>query len=475
MKKNVWLSVLGTLVLFSMVLSACAPAAATPAAPQIVEVTKIVEGTAVIEQVIVTATPEPTVNPYDDTAPIKVMADTTRAPAIQLFLDANPQYKDLVEIMTDDRGVFITKLLLYNNVGGGWPDVIFHETNVLRLANTKQYDYYTTDLTPWIDKSVIDQFYPGANAPCMTPDGKLICLRNDIAPNVLYFNVPKFKEWGYAVPTNWEEFLALAVTVSKEHPGTFMLEVDSWVPELLYYVGSECPMMNPLSDTQFRVNFLHPNCERMSKMLDELNKLGVVDTTGTWAPGLGDRWKKDEWLTWIGPVWEADFVIKGMYLDPEKAENQGVVGMAPMLKWADQDQIWTGSAGGAAWAMSRHTKNPKLAAELIKFVTTDPSVTSTAVTLSAFKPGGDAWAKTLTDRNSLLAKETNPADVMIQMAAAIWPEYREGPPLVGTITGPIFTDIQAGKKTITEAAEEIQKGLVDLTEKAGYEVVITGP
>lgn len=480
MKQKAWITFASLLLVVSFILTACAPAAtvAPTAAPQIVEVTKIVAGTPVVEQVVITATsvpPTPTVNPYDDKAPIKVMADQTRQPAIALFLTAHPEYKDLVQVMTDDRSVFTQKLLLYNNVGSGWPDVIFTETNVLRLSNTKQYDNYLTDLSPWVDKAVVDQFYPGANAPCMTPDGKMICLRNDIAPDILYYNVKKFAEWGYKVPTTWEEFLALAIKVSKEHPNNFMMELDGWVPELLYYVGAECPMMNPTSATQFRINFVHPNCERMSKMLDDLVKTGVVDRSGTWSPGLAERWKKGEWLTWIGAAWEADFVIKGSWLDPAAAENQGLVGVAPMVKFAAQTQVWSGSVGGAAWGMSRHTKNPKLAAALIQFVTTDPSVTSTAVTLSAFKPGGDAWAKTLADRNTLLAKETNPGDVMIQMGGSIWPDYREGPPMVGTITGPIFTDIQAGKKTIADVVQDIQKGLVDLTEKAGYEVITTGP
>ena len=51
------------LVVFALILSACAPAA-TPTAPaaaepQTIEVTKIVAGTPVVQQVVVTATPPP--------------------------------------------------------------------------------------------------------------------------------------------------------------------------------------------------------------------------------------------------------------------------------------------------------------------------------------------------------------------------------------------------------------------------------
>jgi ABC-type glycerol-3-phosphate transport system substrate-binding protein len=286
--------------------------------------------------------------------------------------------------------------------------------------------------------------------------------------------VPKFEEFGYTVPATWEDFLSLAQEVSVDHPGYIMAELDNWATNLLWYVGSECPMMNPVSDTMFHVNFLDPNCQRVSKLIDDLNALGVLDTNGTFSAALGEKWKAGEWLTWIGPVWEADFVIKGVYLDPENPENEGVVGMAPMPKWKDQDQIWTGSVGGAAWAMSRHTVNPELAIKLIVFATTHPMVTESAVTLSAYQPGGDTWARDLAGRSPLLAKDPDPYETISIMAGTIWPDYKEGPPVVASVFGPIFLEIQAGNKTAVESAEDLQNALVDLAQQAGYEVTETG-
>lgn len=483
MKRSLWIAA-ALLLLVGIVLAACStPEVITVVETREVVVTQVVEveGEIVVEtkivqeEVIVTATPEPTVSPYDDEAPIKVMADTTRAPAIELFLETYPEYEGKVQLMTDSRGVFLTKLLLYNNVGGGWPDVVFHETEALRLASTKQYDYYAADLSNWVSDDVIDQFYPGANADCVTADGKLICLRNDIAPNILYYNVPKFEEYGYTVPTTWEEFLVLAETVAEEHPGLIMGELDTWATEKVWYIGSECPIFTPISTTEFRVNFLHPNCQRVSKLLDDLNALGVMDTNGTFSAVLSDKWKADQWLTWVGPVWQADFVIKGVYLDPEDPDNHGIVGMAPMPKWEDQSQIWTASVGGGAWAMSRHAANPRLAAKLIEFVTTHPSVTDMAVTLSAYQPGGDAWARALLGSSPLLAPEPDPYETITVMAAAIWPDYREGPPVYAAVGSPFFTEVQAGNRTAQDIAEDLQAALVDLVQQAGFEVVETGP
>jgi ABC-type glycerol-3-phosphate transport system substrate-binding protein len=476
MRKKVFYQMIVLALAAATMLAACAPAETTTPtqAPQVVEVTKIVEGTPVKVEVVVTVTPEPTVNPYDEKAPIKVMADNTRYPAIDLFVKAHPEYKDLVQVMTDQRDVFLNKLLLYNNVGSGWLDVIFHETEQLRIANTVQYDRFMGDLTPWVDPAIVKQFYPGSLAGCQMPDGTLICLRNDIAPNMLYFNVKNMKDWGYTVPTTWEEFYALAQKVSKEHPGTSMLAIN-FAPHSSFFVGSECPMMNPISATTYYIDFLSPNCQRMAKMLDDLYALGVMDPNGAFSPEDAKHFSEGKWLTKIGPAWEADYVLKGVLLDPTKPEFAGIVGMAPMVKWADQKQIWTGSTGGASWGMSRHSKNPKLASELIVFVTTDPSVTSVAVTLSAFQPGGDAWAKTLVDRNPLIAKDPDPYIALTTMAGTIWPEFLEGPPLAQAVIGPFAGNINSGKTTWVEASKDIQAGLVENATKAGYEVVTTKP
>ena len=75
MSKRIWKSV-WLVAVISMVLAACA----SQQTPQVVEVTKIVNG----EAVVVTTTPAPTENPYDDNAPITIWIDADRQPAFPL-------------------------------------------------------------------------------------------------------------------------------------------------------------------------------------------------------------------------------------------------------------------------------------------------------------------------------------------------------------------------------------------------------
>ena len=106
-------------VLFMTVISMVIAACGAPATPQVIEVTKIVEGTPVTE--IITAMPEPTQNPYDDNAPITVWIDADRQPAFDAYVAAHPDKADLLTAVTVDREQFPAKVLLFNNTNQGWP------------------------------------------------------------------------------------------------------------------------------------------------------------------------------------------------------------------------------------------------------------------------------------------------------------------------------------------------------------------
>jgi len=460
MSKNVWLKILCVTAVLSFAISACGPQA-TPTPEQVV----------VTENVVVTATPVPTQNPYDENAPIKVWVDAERARSVDLFIQANPEYKDMIQIVTDDRGTFIQKLLLYNNVGSGWPDVTFIESPNIRLSATTQYDHFPMDLRNWVDASVISQFAPGSMDPCTLPDGTVICMRNDIAPYVLFINAPKMKEWGYAVPTTWEEYYALAQTVAKDHPGTIFGQMNSYAAEQEWFANSQCPMLQPVDATTYRVNLSSPNCTRVVTLLDNLDKLGVMWKLAPWDGSVYTMFANDSWLMWNGPIWEAGFLFPG-YLG--EAGN-GKVSVAAFPKWADQTSISSGSGGGGAWVMSRHTKNPTLAAKLIVFVTTDLSVIKQAPTLTAFQPGQETWIKDVFAKLPLWSTNADPIGVAQAMSGTIWNGIMDGPPITGNVLYPLWDKVISGEKTVADIMPDMQTGLETEVTKSGYNVVTTGP
>ena len=65
--------------------------------------------------------------------------------------------------------------------------------------------HYAATLNDLIPQTIQDGFSQAAILPCV--DGKrLVCMRNDIAPDVLWFNAKQMTEWGYMVPATWPEY-----------------------------------------------------------------------------------------------------------------------------------------------------------------------------------------------------------------------------------------------------------------------------
>ena len=217
-------------LMFALLLAACgAPAAPAPvvvtAPPQVIEVTKVVAGTPVTEKVVVTATPEPTVSPYDDNAPITVWIDADRQPAFDAYVKAHPDKANLLKAVTVDREQFPAKVLLFNNTDQGWPDVVFAEPRLVgRVADDAHH--FPLDLKPWVPADVLSG-YAGMDG-CTFGD-KVFCLRNDLAMFVFYYNKPLMDKFGYTVPSTWEEYQDLSDKLSQGASWLLSGDLGRWL------------------------------------------------------------------------------------------------------------------------------------------------------------------------------------------------------------------------------------------------------
>src|SRR5262249_48386083 len=144
-------------------------------------------------------------------------------------------------------------------------------------------------------------------------------------------------------------------------------------------------------------------------------------------------------LMMICAAWCGDYVFNGTYYKPEQLKNQLAAALPP--KWAADDKPYTGHWGGAAWSVSKHTINPKLASAIVTYMTTDIDVTQIAGTMPAYAPAADAWAKKL-DSSKLYA--SNPYQVMKQAQGLVSTEF----------TVNVRFDVNAGFKPFLTAVEK---------------------
>jgi len=476
MKRN-WFSALGLVMAASVALGACA----TPTPQTIIQtvqvqvtgapvqvtvppqiVTQIVAGTP--QTVEITSTPAPTANPYDDTAPITVWIDAARKPMADLWTKTHPDQASLVKFEIVDRGQFPSKVLLFNNSGSGWPDAIFAEPSIVQHVADAAHDY-PLDLTPWVDPAVVSAFVPGSLDPCYSADKKqLLCLRNDLAPNVLWYDKTQMDAFGYTVPTTWEDFQALGDKVAKEHPGYVLGTADN--EPTFYMWASGCPVAEPLSSSKVVINATDAKCTRVAQLVDHMTANGSLSRLNPFDPKYIKLGNDGKILMMICAAWCGDYVFNGTYYKPEQLKNQLAAALPP--KWTADDKAYTGNWGGAAWAMSKHTVNPKLAVSIAVYMTTDIDVTQIVGTMPAYGPAADAWSKKLAT-SKLYA--TSPYDVMKQAVGMVNPNFTDVV-RYDLLAGfkPFLTAVEQGKPTEPTLAD-VQTTLTDLAQKEGYEVV----
>jgi multiple sugar transport system substrate-binding protein len=422
MKRVLW-SGLALALILAAVLTACSQP--TPEVITVVEtVEKIVEKEGetitVVEtqevEVVVTATPEPTASPYDENATIEVWVDATRIETMDMFAEAFPEKAALINVSQSNRGQFADQMLFFNNVGEGWPDVVFAEPWIVSQLADAAHNW-AADLSPWVSQETLDGFYPGSLDPCWI-EGKLYCLRNDLAETILYYNIPMMEEYGFEVPDTWEEYIAIGEEIANQGLDLIIGACGDAECGNMYMATSGCPMTERLSFSQIRVNADHPNCVRAAEMVDYLTELGVIVPMPPRSPAFVEQYvaePNNKMLMYVGPSWAGEYIFGGNEESMYYKTAEGQLGMAVVPNWEGEPKR-AGFHGGAAWAMSRHTKNPQLASEVVIWVTTGP-YQDIAPTQPAYMPAAENWADTVRG-NAMYG--VDPWEVYDEAATYIW-------------------------------------------------------
>ena len=437
-----WMKLVCVFVLVMLTLGACAPGAQQPAA---------VKGDDAAQT--------------DDNAPITVWIDTTRQAAVDAFKAKYPDKAALIKEEIVDRGQFPSKVLLFNNTNQGWPDVVFAEPSIVgRVADAAHN--FPLDLKGYVDEKVVADF-GNAITPCWF-DGKLFCLRNDVAQDVLYYNKPLMDEFGYAVPTTWEEYLELSDKVAAEHPGYIMGAFGEAWGWAVYYWGASCPLNEVVSVSQVRINPDDPRCAKASNLVDHMIANGTISKLDPFDPAFVQLVTENKLLMLPEASWFGEYIFGGKADSLYYKTAEGQLGVATPLKWKDEAAPVTATHGGSAWTVSRHTKNPKLAVEFTLFVTTADEYQSTGPTFPGYLPVADKWAKTI-QSNPLYANDPYPIfkeSVGFISALDTQPRYD----WVTVVTKWVKEANQSGK-TMAEVLTPMADELKSLAEAEGYEVV----
>jgi ABC-type glycerol-3-phosphate transport system substrate-binding protein len=345
---------------------------------------------------------------------LTVWTDATRDPALKDYEKAHPCVHLQVQVLGYTAGEFQTKIGLFNKEGSGWPDVAWDpSTTDAGWLDSSRYHYAEPLNQGLIPSAYFKQWAENSLSVC-TYGGKIYCLRNDIAANVVWYNAPLMKKFGYTVPTTWAQYEALGKEVAAQHPGYVIGTLGDGYAEDVYFWGAGCPSNELQGSNTVLIDTTAPACEQAANMLDPLVADGSVSTLAVSSADYAKKYgTNDHTLMSIGPTWYGLFEFQPSFKSPN-----GTWGVAPPLTYPNFKQ--TGDVGGGIWQISSHasSQDQKLAVNLIEWVNTNKAYQATAPTYPANVGAAAIWLKSV---NATHFFANNPATVFKNAAGDIWP------------------------------------------------------
>jgi ABC-type glycerol-3-phosphate transport system substrate-binding protein len=402
-----------------------------------------------------------------DGSEITVWADSTRLPAVEQYQKSHPDVK--LNIVTYDGSAngstyLQTKVQLFDRTGSGWPDVVFGSPTDVTWASRPTGPSATAFAAP-LDQSLVPQqtldgFAKGSLEPCQA-DGHTYCLRNDIAQVVLWYNKALMDQFGYQVPTTWEQYQALGERVATEHPGYLVGSIGDTNSQESYFWSSQCPAFNLTAPETLKVDLADANCTRMATLLDKLIANKTVSTTGFFSQGFAkDNGAKV--LMANGPSWYGQYLFNKAFAVPA-----GQISAAGPLTWAGETTPATGNVGGGVWMVSSHSKNLKASTDLTTWLTTSNDFQANAPTYPAYVPAAKAWLANPANKQYFA---TDITDVFQKAADEVWTGWSNTRFSDATSWSSVVLPALTAGKTLTETLPQWQAAIIDEAKSVGYTI-----
>ena len=396
---------------------------------------------------------------------LTVWVDATRVPAAQAYQKAHPGVKlDIVTYDGDANGsnTLQTKVSLYNRTGSGWPDVVFSAENN-EISWTVNAGFTAPLNEGLIPQSTLSGFTVGALDPC-TVNGKVYCLRNDMAMDVLWYNATLMKQWGYQVPTTWPQYEQLGQKVAREHPGYLVGNAgDTFTPEI-YMWASQCQANDITGLRAVTVNVTSPDCTRMASLMDTLIKAGSVSKLSVFSSAF-DKKEKGKVLMLPGPAW-----FGGAVFDSPSGLNtpKGQIAVAPMPQWPGTATPSTGDVGGGLWLLSAHSQHLAQAVDFLTWVATNNGYQADlAPGYPAYTAAASAW---LANQIKSGYYASDPTSVFQQAAGQVWSGWGYGQFSQEAVWAATIVPGLTSGTSITSMLPDWQTAIADHAQADGYQV-----
>lgn len=393
---------------------------------------------------------------------LTVWSDTPRLTYFEAYDKANDDI-DLT-VVTVAPADLVAKLQLSMRAGSDIPDVIFMSSIDYGAQLSTRRSNYLMDLTEKIPQSLLDEFYNNANSPCII-NGKLLCLRNDLAHMLIWYDMPKMEELGKEVPRTWEEFEQLGADLAAMDEGYLLgTAVEPW-PVYAFLMAGGCEMGVPVEgkDDTVRIDLTSENCLKPARMIDNMAANGSLSRFGPFDPNFVNDAKEGKLPLVVGPTWFGEYVMRPTY---EVAP--GRLAAALPLKWESQEQPLAWSWGGGTFGGWKDTEHPEAVVDLIIWSAADIDNRAIEATLPGHEASALAWGERLkTDEYYANDQVLN---ALVDSADFSHPAYVSQrfsvPDAIGKIVAP---ELANGAKLV-DLLPALQAELINIAQLNGYTV-----
>lgn len=252
-----------------------------------------------------------------------------------------------------------TKLQNAIKAGSGAPDVV-------------QIEYYAfpqfalsdslLDLAPYGFGDLAGDYSPGTWGS-VEFDGKIYGLPQDSGPMALFYNKEVFDQFGIAVPTTWDEYVAAAEKLHAADPTKYITADtgDSGFTTSMIWQAGGTPFQT--SGTDVTIDLQDEGSKIFADNWNRLVEGGLLSDTPSWS---------DEWFKGLGDGSIASLVIGAWMpgvLESSVPDGAGKWAVAPIPTY-DGTPV-TAENGGGGQAVTKQSKNPALAAGFLKWLNND--------------------------------------------------------------------------------------------------------
>ncbi len=252
-----------------------------------------------------------------------------------------------------------TKLQNAIKAGSGAPDVV-------------QIEYYAfpqfalsdslLDLAPYGFGDLSGDYSPGTWGS-VDFDGKIYGLPQDSGPMALFYNKEVFDQFGIAVPTTWDEYVAAAEKLHAADPTKYITADtgDSGFTTSMIWQAGGTPFQT--SGTDVTIDLQDSGSKMFADNWNRLIEGGLLSDTPSWS---------DEWFKGLGDGSIASLVIGAWMpgvLESSVPDGAGKWAVAPIPTY--DGKAVTAENGGGGQAVTKQSKNPALAAGFLKWLNND--------------------------------------------------------------------------------------------------------